>query len=255
MPYRDRGATLGPFVVGTVACSMLVWGALFSFSDAFRARVFSAVQEFRKWSPERIQQDPRGYLASAGSRSEELLGRLTDKEVLLSLQDDELELRRADAAAGVQVVSAPLEQLKAIFRRAEESDEWPVLWEGMLRHREWVQEQIVLLHHQLEDQRRRLGQVAKKADPFESQLTRIRNARQACEQQLQRVGALYEIVDSGEVSEQIVEQLSAMEQLLDGSHALLLALENEDLPEFRPTRMIPLERQVDTLAFDSILND
>ena len=254
MQYRSRGATLGAFLVGTVACGVLVWGALFFFNDIFRARVFSMVHDLRRWTPDGIEQDPLGYLVSVGERTEELLDRLLEKETVLVPQNYEFVVLRANASANVQVVSVPLEQLKVVFREAESSGEWPVLWEGILRDRDWAQDQIVILHRQLKDQREQVDRVDLEANPFELQLAKVRVARQQCELQLARIDVLNETVERDSVPPKLVQQLSDMEGLLHDAHAMLLALESEELPELIPTRTLP-EEPVDQLVFESILND
>ena len=250
---RDRGATLGLFVVGTAVCGALLAGLLYFFNDRFRARTLSVVQKIQKWTPDDIRQDPLRYLVSVADRTESLLDRLTDKRNSLAVWNDRYQTVLGDADSVLVVVSRPLEELKEIYRTTEEAGRWPEEINGMIRGREWVRNQIVLLYQQKSEQLSRIDAVNTEASPWEIQLLQVHEAMKDCEVQLARIESIRMILKEDSVTEKFLGQLVNMERVIDASHATLLSLESGKNMQLAGTSAAP--ERLDELAFDTILRN
>ncbi|MFH0947042.1 MAG: hypothetical protein V2A76_17770 [Planctomycetota bacterium] len=250
---RDRGATLGLFVVGTAVCGALLAGLLFFFNDRFRARTLSVVQDIQRWTPEDIRQDPFRYLVSVADRTESILDRLSEKRNSLAVMNDRYQSVRGEADSNLVVVVRPLEELKETYRTAEANDRWPEAIAGVIRGREWVREQIVTLHQQKLEQLGRIAAVDTEASPWEVQLSLVEDAMSDCEQQLARIDAVRMLLKEDPVSDKLLSQLVNMEQVIDASHATLLALESGGVR--RRDGTVEELADVDELAFEAILKE
>ncbi len=104
--------------------AILFVGAYF-VSDPFRTKVNTLFASATTWTDENIAKDPEGYLRWTLAEFDRMEEELRGRQVNLRTQLNSLERRREVDARQAPLVKEKLEELKAAYRLANDTQQWP----------------------------------------------------------------------------------------------------------------------------------
>ena len=238
-------------IVGLVIVGVLVVGIVAYFvSDPFQTKVDTEYERLTDWPPERIAEDPEGFLRSCERKTIRAMEGMKASEIGITQNRHEIERMAEGAKKKVQVGTKALGELKGLYRGAEKEKGWPVQWRGQAREQEWTKRQIVALHAQVQSQNAIVSKCDLGRKKLDAQMSRVQALRAKAEQQLAELKANLQIVKINKLSKEIQDRMVAMGAAIEVTVTDATEVEGvislDDLTRDE-------EAKIDEAAFDAIM--
>ena len=113
-------------IIGVIALVVVIGLGAYFFSDVFRTKIDSNLDQMTKWTPENIAKDPVNYLNFCEKKIKEAAEQLNADRISIAQNKSKLTDMKDGAAAKVRTGEKILPELKAIYEKAEKDNAWPV---------------------------------------------------------------------------------------------------------------------------------
>jgi septation ring formation regulator EzrA len=245
---RGNAVTVVLVLVGLV---VVVFIALFAFSDVFRTKTKSAWEELTEWTPEQIAKDPVNYLNFCEEKTKDAMQKLKATEISIRQKQGTLRGMKEKHANQVRVGEQALAELKTIYKDAEAAGSWPATWRGESRDRAFVRKQIVSIDREVQGQQGILTKVEAGLKKLDVQIMKVQDQRAKCQEQLAEIATNREMLKVQEITDDLANQLAEMQGLLQAS--IVTATESDSLVSLSDLTAEEATT-VDDSEFDAIMN-
>ena len=155
-------------IFAILALAAVVFAGAYLVSDPFRTKVNTLFESATAWTDENIAKDPEGYLRWTLAEFDRMEDELRGRQVNLRTQLNSLERRSEVDARQAPLVAEKLEELKAAYRLAHDTGQWPADIGGL----RVVEDELRQLILEADERRARY---AENARAYEVAISRTRN--------------------------------------------------------------------------------
>lgn len=211
----------GMSTIGIVVVLIILAGAAFAgtyfFSDVFKTKVDSAVEQFAKWTPENIAKDPKGYLDFCEAQVKASIDKAKASEIAIGQKKGMCESKRDDAKKLIETGEKALTELKAAYLKAEADKAWPVSWQSTKLDQDAAKRQIMTLARQVKSQ----GELMSKYEAAIQQLTVSANKtaelKDRAKEQLAKIDASRATIKVQQITDDLKNTLVNMKGAIETS--------------------------------------
>jgi DNA repair exonuclease SbcCD ATPase subunit len=210
---RTRGSA-STILVGVIVIVALIGGGLYLFSDVFKTKADRAFKDLTQWTPENIAADPLAYLDFCETKANDAMKKLKASEIEVKTNLNELKAKQAESASAIETGDKALTDLKSQYTGAEQSQTWPLKWQGKEFDQAQAKKQIVSLHKSLEGKKRLLDTLNSGVKKLENQIEQIKDAKFKCEEQLASIATNRDMLKVKSITDDLKKQLVDMKSVL-----------------------------------------
>lgn len=210
---RTRGSA-STIVVGLIVVAALVLGGLYFFSDVFKTKADRTFKNLTEWTPENIAADPLSYLDFCEAKATEAMKKLKASEIEVKGNLGDLKTKQAESATAIETGDKALTDLKSQYNGAEQSQTWPLKWQGKEFDQAQAKKQIVSLHKSLEGKKRLLDTLNGGIKKLENQIEQIKDAKFKCDEQLASIATNRDMLKVKSITDDLKKQLVDMRSVL-----------------------------------------
>lgn len=201
-------------LLAVVIAAGVIW---YFVSDPFRTKVDATADQWTRWTPENIANDPVNYLNFCETETKKALEDLKASEIRIAQSKGKLENMKQQASGQVSTGDAALAELKNAYRDAEAKNVWPIEWRNQKGDKAWAQRQIVSLHKQTASQRALAEKVNAGLVKLDAQKEKIEDARVQANDQLREIETNREMLKVKELTGDLQDRLVAMRGALQAT--------------------------------------
>lgn len=203
-----------PVILGVVVVLAFLGAGAYFFSDVFSTKVDQAVEQFAEWTPENIAKDPGGYLHFCKQQTEKTIQDLKASEIATNQNRAKILSMKEDSQRKIDVGKGALEELKVLYRSAEEDASWPAKWKDQPRDKDWTQRQIVGLHGQIEQEKALVGKCDQAIRRCDAELVKIKALMSQAQGQLGEIKLAERRIEVEQLSADLKDRLVGMKTVV-----------------------------------------
>jgi len=213
---RRGVSTMG--VVVAVAVVVIAGLAVAYFgSDVFRTRANAQLTQFTQWTPENIAKDPVNYLNFCEEQTNAALQKAKASEIAIAQKKSKIESMREEASGKSNVGSKALDELKVLYKAAEEKDEFPISWKGTKLDKDAARRQILKTAGEVKTKNELLTKLDAAINQLRVQSNKIAEARDNARDQLAKIDANREMLKVQQITDELKDNLIAMKAAIQTS--------------------------------------
>jgi len=219
MTEQKRGVGLVGGIVILVICLVVVGAVFYIKSDVFSTKVNTQIDEFTKWTPANIAQDPENYLNFCEAQTNKAMQDLKTNEISIAQSRAKLESMQGDCAQKIGVGENALSELKDVYQKAEAGKSWPATWQGQPREKDWTKRQIVALAKQTDSQKNLRTKVEAGIKKLDAQVIKVQDAKAKAQEQLAEIKTSREMLKVQKLTDDLTNKLVSMKSVLQATVA------------------------------------
>jgi len=215
MTSRIRGISSAG-IIGVIVVIAVVGVAVAYFgSDVFRTRANSTLTQFTQWTPENIAKDPVNYLNFCEEKAKGAIAKCKASEIAIAQKKAKIESMRDDARQKSTIGGTALDELKGLYKSAQESDTFPIKWKTIELDKDAAKRQILKLAGQTKSKSDLLVKLEAAIGQLRMQSAKLAEAKDAAQDQLAKIDTNREMLKVQEITDDIKNNLIAMKVAIE----------------------------------------
>ena len=210
---RTGLSTVG-IIVGLVVLAGLVFGGLYFYSDVFHTKANAAYDQF---APENIAKDPVNYLNFCEEQTKAAVTKLKASEIAIAQKKASIQTMVDDAKSKVAGGKVALDELKAIYVKADADKKWPTTWRNQTMEQEPCKRQIVKFDREIRGKEDLLKKLAAAVAQLDVQSNKVQEARDKAGDQLAKITTSREMLKVQQITDDLKNNLVAMKGVIETS--------------------------------------
>jgi hypothetical protein len=213
---RTGVSTVG-LVVGLVVLAAIVFGGVYLYSDVFRTKANAAMDQFAHWTPENIAKDPVNYLNFCEEQTKAAVTKLKASEIAIAQKKASIQTMVDDAKSKVAGGKVALDELKAIYVKADADKKWPATWRTQTLEQEPCKRQILKFDREIRGKEDLLKKLDSAVAQLNVQSNQVQEARDKAGDQLAKITTSREMLKVQQITDDLKNNLVAMKGIIETS--------------------------------------
>lgn len=215
MNSRFRGISSAGIIGAIVIVAAIVFAIAYFGSDVFRTKANTTLTQFTQWTPENIAKDPVNYLNFCEEQAKKAIEKCKASEIAIAQKRAKIESMRDDAKQKSTLGNTALEELKGLYKSAEEGNTYPIKWRNRDLDKETAKRQILAFASQTRTKQDLLVKLEAAIGQLRTQSTKLAEAKDAAQEQLAKIDTNREMLKVQEITDDIKNNLVAMKSAIE----------------------------------------
>jgi hypothetical protein len=213
---RTGVSTVG-LVVGLVVLAAIVGGGLYIYSDVFHTKANAAFDQFAHWTPENIAKDPVNYLNFCEEQTKAAVTKLKASEIAIAQKKASIQTMVDDAKTQVAGGKVALDELKAVYVKADADNKWPATWRTFTLEKDACKRQILKFAGEIKSKEDLLTKLDAAVAQLNVQSNKVQEARDKAGDQLAKITTNREMLKVQQITDDLKNNLVAMKGVIETS--------------------------------------
>jgi hypothetical protein len=237
-------------IIGVIAVVVIIGLGAYFFSDVFRTKVDSNIDQMTKWTPENIAKDPVNYLNFCEKKINQAKEQLKADRISIAQSKAKLSDMKEAAASKVRTGEKVLPELKSMYEQAEKDNAWPVTYNNDKKDKDWVRNYILKINKETEMQRTILAKVDGGLKKLDAQVAKIEKAEGDATSQLAEIDANRGLLKVQKLTDDLKDKLVNMNGAVQG--VINVASDTGSMPSLADLTAASTPA-ADTAEFDKVM--
>ena len=217
MQTRSRGASTAGIIAVIAVLAIVGFLAAYFGSDVFRTKTNESMKQFSQWTPENIAKDPINYLNFCEEQAKAALQKCKASEIAIAQKKAKIESMRDDAKNATNVGTKALDELKVLYKDADEKSAFPLKWRNTELDKDAAKRQIMKLATQIKTKSELLTKLETAIGQLRTQSNKLAEAKDNANDQLAKIDSSREMLKVQAITDELKTNLVAMKGAIETS--------------------------------------